>query len=153
MLIYNTVFPGVKKPSRPLWRLLMTIVTAMLFLDLLGLKVRAQAQGELHVEPEEVARYTVILDSYTFTPNHLLARAGQPIELTLRNESFLVPHNFILDIPGTEIHLAEEVGAGEEIILRFVVPHPGSFPFFCNKQLLFFPNHREEGMEGLLEVQ
>ena len=25
---------------------------------------------------------------------------------------------------------------------------PGTYSFYCDKQLLFFPNHREEGMEG-----
>ncbi len=40
----------------------------------------------------------------------------------------------------------------EAKVIRFTPTRVGSYPFYCNKKLLFFESHREKGMEGILEV-
>ena len=47
-----------------------------------------------------VQRATVTLDSYSYTPNHLIVEAGKPVELTLTSVTTIVPHNFIIKGPG-----------------------------------------------------
>ena len=75
------------------------------------------------------------------------------MELTLSNESFLVPHNFILNEPEAGLAIEENVGFGDTLTIQFTPTHAGVYPFYCDNQLFFFPSHREEGMEGRLEVR
>lgn len=109
----------------------------------------------LLLEPDRdgVQRATLILDSYAFTPNRLSVQSGVPVELRLENRSLLTPHNFIIDSPLPDIRHNVNVSAGEIVTLQFLPETPGAYVFYCDKQLLFFPSHREEGMEGYLEVR
>ncbi len=100
-----------------------------------------------------VQRGTILMESYSFTPHHLIVQVGQPVELTLSNESFLVPHNFILNVPEAGLVIEENVGFGDTLTIQFTPTRAGVYPFYCDNQLLFFPSHREEGMEGHLEVR
>src|SRR4026209_129229 len=43
-----------------------------------------------------IQRATIILDSYSYTPNHLIIQAGKPVELLLTSITTITPHNFIL---------------------------------------------------------
>ncbi len=120
-----------------------------------GAAENAEAPAPVQVEmaPDGVQRAEVILDSYSYTPRHLIVQAGKPVELTLVSVTLLTPHNFILEAPEAGFKIDQDVGAGKRLTLRFTPAQPGSFPFYCDKKLLFFPSHREEGMEGLLEVR
>ena len=115
-----------------------------------------EADGEVLVlEPnsEGIQRAFIVLDSYEYTPPHISVEAGAPIEFQLENQSFLTPHNFIIDHPEAGIQQDVNVDAGDRVTIRFVAQTPGTYTFYCDKQLLFFPSHREEGMEGRLEVR
>lgn len=100
-----------------------------------------------------VQRATIILDSYSYSPNHLVVQAGKPVELTLTSVTFLIPHNFILNEPDAGLVVEEDVSAGDTETVRFTPTQPGTFVFYCDRKLWFFPSHREEGMEGRLEVK
>ncbi len=120
--------------------------------------VPAVASGQdasLFLEPDSdgVQRGTITLDSYTFTPSHLSVQTGSPVELRLENRSFLTPHNFVIDRPVAGLQYDVDVSAGESIIIQLRPGTPGMYTFYCDRQLLFFPSHREEGMEGRLEVR
>lgn len=95
----------------------------------------------------------ITMESYTFTPHTLTAEVGQPIEFLLKNESFLVPHNFLLDSPDGVRLIEANVDSGEQVTVHFTPTQSGAHIFYCDKQLLFFPDHREEGMEGMLTVR
>ena len=43
-----------------------------------------------------IQRATIILDSYSYTPNHLIVQAGKPVELLLTSITTITPHNFLL---------------------------------------------------------
>jgi plastocyanin len=105
------------------------------------------------VEADGVQRATIILDSYSFAPNHLIVQAGKPVELTLTRATLITPHNFLLKAPDAGLDIEEEVGHGEPTTVRFTPMTPGTFTFYCDRKLLFFKSHREEGMEGRLEVR
>jgi heme/copper-type cytochrome/quinol oxidase subunit 2 len=51
------------------------------------------------VAADGVQRATITLDSYSYTPNHLIVEAGKPVELTLTSVTTIVPHNFIIKDP------------------------------------------------------
>ena len=105
------------------------------------------------VSPDGVQRATVILDSYSYSPNHLVVEKGKPVELTLTSVTTITPHNFIIKDSANSLSVDQDVGAGRTVVARFVPTQPGLFPFFCDKRLWPMPSHRDKGMEGLLEVK
>ena len=93
------------------------------------------------------------MESYQYTPAEIVMKAGQTLRLTLKNQSFLIPHNFLLDNPaGTRI-IELDLSRGEMQDVQFQPSVPGIYSFYCDKQLLFFPSHREQGMEGRFLVR
>ncbi len=122
--------------------------------------IGAEGQAQLTEEAvvaelgaDGVQRATIILDSYSYSPNHLVVQAGKPVELTLTSVTFLIPHNFILNEPDAGLVVEEDVSAGDTETVHFTPTQPGTFVFYCDRKLWFFPSHREEGMEGRLEVK
>lgn len=105
------------------------------------------------VSPDGVQRATVILDSYSYSPSHLVVEKGKPVELTLTSITTITPHNFIIKDSANSLSVEQDVGAGRTVMARFVPTQPGLFPFFCDKRLWPMPSHRDKGMEGLLEVK
>jgi heme/copper-type cytochrome/quinol oxidase subunit 2 len=100
-----------------------------------------------------VQRATVTLDSYSYSPNHLIVEAGRPVELTLISATTIIPHNFVIKDPAGSIFVEQDVSAGKTVIITFTPPQPGIFPIYCDKRLWPLPSHRDKGMEGKLEVR
>ncbi|HEX7766361.1 MAG TPA: cupredoxin domain-containing protein [Nitrospira sp.] len=96
-----------------------------------------------------VQRATITLDSYSYTPNHLIVEAGKPVELTLTSVTTITPHNFIIK----ELSVEQDLSAGKTVVVKFMPTQPGLFPIYCDKRLWPFPSHRDKGMEGKLEVK
>jgi len=103
--------------------------------------------------PDGVQRATVILDSYSYSPNHLVVERGKAVELTLTSVTTITPHNFIIKDSAGGLSIEYDVGAGKSVLARFIPTEPGRFPFFCDKRLWPMPSHRDKGMEGVLEVK
>ncbi|HEU4682988.1 MAG TPA: cupredoxin domain-containing protein [Nitrospira sp.] len=103
--------------------------------------------------PDGVQRATITLDSYSYSPEHVIVEAGEPVELTLTSVTILTPHNFIIDDPASGLSVEQDVKAGKTVVVRFTPPRPGVFAMYCDKKLPFFPSHREKGMEGKFEVR
>ena len=120
-----------------------------------GVALGEDSEEVLVLEPDAdgIQRAFIVLDSYEYTPPHISVEAGVPVQFELENQSFLTPHNFIIDHPEAGIQQDVNVDAGDRVTIRFLVETPGTYTFYCDKQLLFFPSHREEGMEGRLEVR
>ena len=100
-----------------------------------------------------VQRATVTLDSYSYTPNHLIVEAEKPVELTLTSVTTIIPHNFIIKDPAGRLSVEQDVSAGKTITITFTPTQPGIFPIYCDKRLWPLPSHRDKGMEGKLEVR
>ena len=105
------------------------------------------------VAADGVQRATVTLDSYSYTPNHLIVEAGKPVELTLTSMTTIIPHNFIIKDPAGSLSVEQDVSAGKTVTLTFTPTQPGTFPIYCDKRLWPLPSHRDKGMEGKLEVR
>jgi plastocyanin len=104
-------------------------------------------------DPDGVQRTTVILDSYSYEPAHLVVEKGKPVELTLKSVTTLIPHNFIVKDPAGGFSVEQDVGAGKTDVLKFTPTQAGIFPIYCDKRLWPLASHREKGMEGKLEVR
>jgi len=104
-------------------------------------------------DSDGVQRTTVILDSYSYEPAHLVVEKGKPVELTLKSVTTLIPHNFIVKDPAGSLSVEQDVSAGKSAILKFTPVQSGTFPIYCDKRLWPLPSHRDKGMEGQLEVR
>ena len=105
------------------------------------------------VAADGVQRATVTLDSYSYSPNHLIVEAGKPVELTLTSVTTIIPQNFIIKDPAGSLSVEQDVSAGKTVTITFTPPQPGLFPIYCDKRLWPLPSHRDKGMEGKLEVR
>jgi heme/copper-type cytochrome/quinol oxidase subunit 2 len=105
------------------------------------------------VAADGVQRATVMLDSYSYSPNHLIVEAGKPVELTLTSVTTFTPHNFIIKDSAGSLSVEQDVSAGKTVTITFTPPLPGLFPIYCDKRLWPLPSHRDKGMEGKLEVR
>lgn len=104
------------------------------------------------ISVDGVQRATVILDSYSYQPSHLIVQVGKPVELTLSSVTTITPHNFIIKDLAPGLSVEQDVGAGKTVIVKFTPPQPGTFAIYCDKRLWPLPSHRDKGMEGKLEV-
>lgn len=104
-------------------------------------------------DSDGVQRTTVILDSYSYEPAHLIVEKGKRVELTLKSVTILTPHNFIVKDPAGSLSVEQDVSAGKTAVLKFTPTQAGTFPIYCDKRLWPLPSHRDKGMEGILEVR
>ncbi len=138
-----------------------TLLTVVLIVAVgLACGVDALADQEKPAEPviaalgsDGIQRASLTLDSYSYTPSHLIVEAGKPVELTLTSVTLLTPHNFVLKEAAAGLMVDQDVSAGKTVTVRFTPLQPGTYTFYCDKKLLFFASHREKGMEGKLEVR
>lgn len=100
-----------------------------------------------------VQRATVLLDSYAYSPSHLIVEAGKPVELTLTSVTTMTPHNFVIKGQAGNLFVEQEVSAGKTVTIRFTPIQPGLSAIYCDKRLWPLPSHRDKGMEGTLEVR
>ena len=105
------------------------------------------------VAADGVQRATVILDSYSYQPDHLIVERGKPVELTLTSVTTIIPHNFIIKDPAGSLTVEQDVSAGKTVVVKFTPTQSGTFPIYCDKRLWPLPSHRDKGMEGKLEVR
>ena len=108
---------------------------------------------EAVLDSDGIQRATILLDSYSYAPGHIVVESGKPVELTLKSLTFLTPHNFVLKDPTLGVDIDETVWGGGSEVVRFTPSKPGLYTFYCDKKLPFFPSHRDQGMEGTLEVK
>jgi heme/copper-type cytochrome/quinol oxidase subunit 2 len=140
-------------------RLIHMLATVWLLTSVGGIIVHAAEPSQsgppvvIPVAADGVQRATVMLDSYSYSPNHLIVEAGKPVELTLTSVTTFTPHNFIIKDSAGSLSVEQDVSAGKTVTITFTPPQPGLFPIYCDKRLWPLPSHRDKGMEGKLEVR
>jgi heme/copper-type cytochrome/quinol oxidase subunit 2 len=102
------------------------------------------SDGIQHVE--------VLGGSYFFEPNYIVVKVNTPVELKVRKESGMVPHDFVLKAPEAGMDIQVDLKT-EPTVVRFTPTKAGKYPIYCSKKPPFLESHREKGMEGVLEVR
>ena len=99
--------------------------------------------GEDHIQHVRVTTH-----SFWFEPNRIVVKRGIPVELTIRNGAFLVPHDFSCEAKAAGIEVDQKVGMfhGSKIV-RFTPTRAGEYPFHCDVDA-----HAKKGMMGALIV-
>lgn len=135
-------------------RLVLSLVMVMGYWSFSeGLYAQTSESSLPSVEEPFGQQVMISMENYAFTPSEVVVKAGIPVTLTLSNQSFLVPHNFLLDDPSGIRLVDADISSGDTEAVTLTLTEPGIYPFYCDKQLLFFPTHREQGMEGRLMVR
>ncbi|WP_207910438.1 quinol oxidase [Crenobacter luteus] len=98
-------------------------------------------------------RVDIVGGSYYFRPAHVVVKAGQPVELSVRLEGMAgVPHRFVLEGPDGQ-RLADLTLGEQAQQIRFTPTATGRYLYYCPNRLLFFRDHRQRGMAGQLDVE
>lgn len=103
------------------------------------------------VDADGIQRVTVTGGEFFFDPSFIIVKVNVPVELSVKKESGMVPHNIVIKAPDAGIDVEEDISTYSKII-RFTPGKTGQFPITCEKKFLFFKSHKEKGMEGVLEV-
>jgi plastocyanin domain-containing protein len=103
------------------------------------------------VDKDGVQRVTVLAGSYFFDPDHIIVKIDIPVEISIKREPGITPHDIVIKAPEAGIDLSEALST-EPKIIKFTPKKLGTYPFYCSKKLLFLKSHREKGMEGIIEV-
>jgi uncharacterized cupredoxin-like copper-binding protein len=85
-------------------------------------------------------------NSMQFAPASIVVRAGQPVELTLRNGGG-IPHDFTL-AEGAARPIKIEAQGGQTARGTFAIDTPGTYAFVCS-----VPGHAAAGMRGTITAQ
>ncbi len=135
-------------------RLILGLVVVMGYWSFSGGLYAQTSESSLSSVEQPFGQQVMIsMESYAYAPSEIVVKAGMPVTMTLSNQSFLVPHNFLLDDPNGIRLVDADISSGDIKVVTLTLTEPGIYPFYCDKQLLFFPTHRVQGMEGRLIVR
>ena len=99
-----------------------------------------------------IQRLDLIVDSYSFEPNHIVVDVDNPVEITLKSVTSIIRHNFSIDYPDDGLSIDQNVSSGEDVTISFTPIKPGNYDFICDKKGIF-GRHVNKGMKGVLEVK
>jgi plastocyanin domain-containing protein len=92
----------------------------------------------------------ILAGSYFFKPNNVIVKVNVPVEITIKKEPGVAPHDIVLHAPEAGIDFKVELST-EQKVIKFTPTKVGKYPFYCDHRFLFW-SHRAKGMEGMLEV-
>ena len=127
------------------------VLPVLLILFSLRMAYAEQTQNAPATPAVGVQKVEIVVDSYSFNPDHFTVTAGKPVELTLRSVTSVIPHNFTIDDPASGLSVDVAVPAGKDVTVTFTPLKTGKFPFYCNKKGMF-GSHKKKGMVGTIEV-
>lgn len=108
-------------------------------------------RGVATVGADGVQRLEVIGGEYYYEPNYLVVKVNVPVELKVKKAKGYIPHNLLVKAPEAGIDLKIDM-KNDFQTFKFTPTKIGKYPMFCDKSLLWMANHREKGMEGMIEV-
>jgi plastocyanin len=101
--------------------------------------------------PDGIQRVSIAGGEYYFDPNHIIVKVNVPVELTVRKEEGIAPHNIVMHSSEAGMQFEESLDK-EPKTIKFTPTKTGRYPFSCTKRFLFFKSHQERGMKGMIEV-
>jgi plastocyanin domain-containing protein len=104
------------------------------------------------VDQDGVQRVAILGGGYYYDPNYVVVKANVPVELSVRKESGVTPHDFVIKAPEAGIDVSITSLDTKPQLVRFTPTKPGKYPFVCSKKMIFMKSHKDKGMEGTLEV-
>lgn len=103
------------------------------------------------VGQDGVQRVEILGGSYFYDPNYVVVKVNVPVEITLRREAGMTPHDFAIKAPEAGIDVSAEMDTKPRV-MKFTPTKAGKYPFICTKKMIFMKSHQDKGMKGMLEV-
>ena len=103
------------------------------------------------VDADGVQRVDIVGGGYYYDPNVIVVKVNQPVELRVKKDGGYIPHNIIVNAPEAGIDFKVELKNDFQTI-SFTPTKTGKYLMYCDHQFLWFKNHKEKGMEGIIEV-
>lgn len=110
-----------------------------------------ERQQVAKVDQDGVQRVEVLAGAYYYNPNLIVVKINVPVELKIKTEGGLAPHDIVLNAPEAGINFKQELSSEPQLI-RFTPTRTGRYKFDCTKKFLFFESHKERGMYGTIVV-
>lgn len=127
------------------------IITILTVLSVVTTGFAADPPTVVPIDKDGVQRVNIVGGDYFFKPGHIVVKVNVPVELNVRKETIIVPHNIVINAPEAGIKINESLSRDPKAI-TFTPTRAGSYAMYCDKKPPFLASHREKGMEGLLEV-
>jgi plastocyanin domain-containing protein len=127
-------------------------ILSLLILTVVSLTGAERKEFIASIGSDGVQRVDVAGGSYYFNPNYIIVKVNVPVEMKIRKESGVVPHDFVLKAPEAGMDVQASLGT-EPAVIRFKPTKIGTYAFYCSKKIPFLESHREKGMEGVLDVR
>lgn len=128
--------------------LILTISIVLFMSDAQGQKKQFTAV----VDKDGIQRAEVLASEFYFDPDHIIVKVNVPVELKIRKEPSMMPHEIVLKAPEAGLDIHEQLSS-EPKVIKFTATKTGKYDFYCGKKFLFFESHRDKGMVGVLEVR
>ncbi len=128
-------------------------IPVLLFLGaaLLAAQTTPEKRTVAAIGTDGVQRVEVLGGSYFFDPSVIVVKVNVPVELRVRKESGITPHDMVLKAPEAGIDFSVSLSTTEKSV-KFTPTKTGRYVFECTHKLLFFKSHKDRGMQGILEV-
>lgn len=128
-----------------------TLITLFIVVATVFTGIAADPPVIVQIENDGVQRIDIIAYEYSFKPNHIVVKVNIPVEIKVRKDSFIVPHDFVISAPEAGISIKESISRDPKKFF-FIPSKTGKYPIYCSKKAPFMLSHREKGMEAVLEV-
>ena len=127
------------------------LIAVLIVVSTLTAAFAAELPTIVTVDKDGVQRVEILGSDYFFKPAHIIVKVNLPVELKIRKDGYMIPHNIIIDAPEAGIKFNETLSRDPKAV-TFTPTRVGTYPMYCDKKPPFMASHREKGMEGLLEV-
>jgi plastocyanin len=97
---------------------------------------------------DQVQRVTVKAHSSYFDPDRIVVKRGVPVELTMKNGTMFVPHNFSCQAPDAGVNVDAHLGMFYGSKKANFTPSATGVFHFCGED-----SHAKKGMMGTLLVK
>jgi len=129
----------------------LVLATLLLTAFVISASAEEEKAVVVPIASDGVQRLEMLGGEYFFKPKHIIVKINVPVEIIIKKEAGVVPHNIVLKAPEAGIDISENLGTAPKTV-RFTPTKKGKYEFTCDKKLLFFKSHKDRGMEGILEV-
>lgn len=103
------------------------------------------------VDKDGIQRVEMVGGEYFFSPDTITIKVNLPVEIRIKKEPGIVPHNIVIKEPSAGIDFNEALST-EPKLLRFTPVKTGEFPFYCDKKPPILKSHKDKGMTGIFRV-
>lgn len=139
------------RPEETRTKLFIFFILSLIFVSVGFAQDTGKKVYRATVDSDGIQRISVLSGEYFYDPDYIIVKVNVPVEITIKKEPGLIPHNIVVKEPEAGIDINESISK-EPKVIKFIPLKTGKYQFYCDKRLLFLKSHKERGMEGILEV-